>query len=114
VNEKVVCTVDGDNGLGLIVGPKANAIAMDKAGQFGSGWVSVCNTNHYGIASYYSLKALERDYDWLSMTNSTKLVAPLGVESEMLGTNPISILSRIKESADCNRSGYQRCGLRQN
>src|SRR5260221_11178448 len=46
---KSVCTVDGDNGLGLIVGPKANAIAMDKAGQFGSGWVSVCNTNHYGI-----------------------------------------------------------------
>ena len=57
---KSVCTVDGDNGLGLVVGPKANEIAMDKATQFGSGWVSVCNTNHYGIASYYSLKALER------------------------------------------------------
>src|SRR5215470_16999151 len=24
-------TVDGDNGLGLVVGPKANALAMDKA-----------------------------------------------------------------------------------
>ncbi len=88
---KSVCTVDGDNGLGLVVGPRANEIAMEKAEQFGSGWVSVCNTNHYGIASYYSLKALERDMIGWSMTNSTKLVAPLWGGQRMLGTNPISI-----------------------
>ena len=88
---KSVCTVDGDNGLGLVVGPKANEIAMEKALQFGSGWVSVCNTNHYGIASYYSLQALERNMIGWSMTNSTKLVAPLWGGERMLGTNPISI-----------------------
>lgn len=88
---KSACTVDGDNGLGLVVGPKSNEIAMDKADQFGSGWVSVCNTNHYGIASYYSLKALERNMLGWSMTNSTKLVAPLFGAERMLGTNPISI-----------------------
>ena len=54
-------TVDGDNGLGLIVGPKANKIAMDMADEHGSGWVSVKNTNHYGIAGWYSLQAVERD-----------------------------------------------------
>ncbi|MEK6781304.1 MAG: Ldh family oxidoreductase [Bacteroidota bacterium] len=90
-DKKSVCTVDGDNGLGLVVGPKANEIAMDKADAHGSGWVSVCNTNHYGIASYYSLKALERDMIGWSMTNSTKLVAPLWGAERMLGTNPISI-----------------------
>lgn len=88
---KSTCTVDGDNGLGLVVGPRANEIAMEKASQFGSGWVSVRNTNHYGIASYYSLKALERDMLGWSMTNSTKLVAPLWGGERMLGTNPISI-----------------------
>lgn len=88
---KSVCTVDGDNGLGLVVGPKANEIAMDKAAQHGSGWVSVFNTNHYGIASYYSFKALERDMIGWSMTNTTKLVAPLWGAERMLGTNPISI-----------------------
>src|SRR3989441_9790390 len=36
-------TVDGDNGLGLVVGPRANEIALEKAGEFGSGWVSVRN-----------------------------------------------------------------------
>ena len=90
-DRKSVCTVDGDNGLGLVVGPRANEIAMDKASQHGSGWVSVCNTNHYGIASYYSFKALERDMIGLSMTNTTKLVAPLWGAERMLGTNPISI-----------------------
>jgi L-2-hydroxycarboxylate dehydrogenase (NAD+) len=92
IREKAsVATVDGDNGLGLVVGPKANEIAMDKAEQHGSGWVSVCNTNHFGIAGYYPLKALERDLIGLAMTNSTKLVAPLWGAERMLGTNPIAI-----------------------
>jgi L-2-hydroxycarboxylate dehydrogenase (NAD+) len=84
-------TVDGDNGLGLVVGPKANEIAMDKAADAGSGWVSVRNSNHYGIAGYYVLRALERDLIGWSMTNTTKLVAPLWGAARMLGTNPIAI-----------------------
>lgn len=92
VREKAsVATVDGDNGLGLVVGPKANEIAMDKADQHGSGWVSVCNTNHFGFAGYYPLKAVERDLIGWAMTNSTKLVAPLWGAERMLGTNPIAI-----------------------
>lgn len=90
-DKKSVATVDGDSGLGLIVGPKANEIAMDKASEHGSGWVSVCNTNHYGIASYYSLKALERDMIGWSMTNTSSIVSPLWGAKSMLGTNPISI-----------------------
>ena len=86
-----VATVDGDNGLGLVVGPKANGIAMDKAERHGSGWVSVCNTNHFGFAGYYPLQALERDLIGWAMTNSTKLVAPLWGAERMLGTNPIAI-----------------------
>ena len=84
-------TVDGDNGLGLVVGPRANEIAMDKAESAGTGWVSVCNTNHYGIAGYYVLEALARGQIGWSMTNTTSLVAPLWGAERMLGTNPISI-----------------------
>ncbi len=83
-------TVDGDNGLGLVVGPKANEIAIEKAESVGTGWVSVCNSNHYGIAGYYVLKALEKDLIGWAMTNSTKLVAPLWGGERMLGTNPIA------------------------
>ncbi len=89
--KKSVATVDGDSGLGLVVGPRANEIAMDKAAQYGSGWVSVCNTNHYGIASDYSLKALERDMIGWSMTNTSKIVVPLWGAERRLGTNPIAI-----------------------
>lgn len=89
--KKSVATVDGDSGLGLVVGPKANDIAMEKASIYGSGWVSVCNTNHYGIASYYSLKALERDMIGWSMTNTSRIVVPLWGAERRLGTNPISI-----------------------
>ena len=84
-------TIDGDNGLGLVVGPKANRMAMDMAEKSGSGWVSVRNTNHFGIAGYYVLEALERDLIGWAMTNSTKLVAPLWGAERMLGTNPIAI-----------------------
>ena len=86
-----VATVDGDNGLGLVVAPKANEIAMEKAERHGSGWVSVCNSNHFGIAGYYPLQALERDLIGWAMTNSTKLVAPLWGAERMLGTNPLAI-----------------------
>ncbi len=90
-------TVDGDNGLGLVVGPQANRTAMDMAEKAGSGWVSVRNTNHFGIAGYYVLKAQERDLIGWAMTNSTMLVTPLWGAERMLGTNPIAIAFPGKE-----------------
>jgi len=84
-------TVDGDNGLGLVVGPKANAIALEKAVAVGSTWVSVCNTNHFGMAAFYPLQALQRGLIGWAMCNSTKLVAPLWGAERMLGTNPLAI-----------------------
>eukprot|EP01112_Ceratiomyxa_fruticulosa_P024087 TRINITY_DN956_c0_g2_i3.p1 TRINITY_DN956_c0_g2~~TRINITY_DN956_c0_g2_i3.p1 ORF type:complete len:369 (+),score=73.66 TRINITY_DN956_c0_g2_i3:150-1256(+) len=90
-------TIDGDNGLGLVVGPYCNQVAIDKAEKCGSGWVSVCNTNHFGIAGYYVLEALKKDIIGWAMTNSTPLVAPLWGADKMLGTNPIAIAFPGKE-----------------
>lgn len=92
-----VATVDGDNGLGLVVGPKANQIAQDKARDTGSGWVSVRHTNHFGSAGYYVTEALKHELIGWAMTNSTKLVAPLWGAERMLGTNPIAIAFPGKE-----------------
>src|SRR6266852_3974958 len=101
-------TIDGDNGLGLVVGPQANRIAMDMADKAGSGWVSVCNTNHFGIAGYYVLQALERDLIGWAMTNSTSLVTPLWGMERMLGTNPIAIAFPGKEEPPHNKSRRHR------
>ena len=83
--------VDGDNGLGLVVGPRANRIAMEKAEAVGSGSVTVSNSNHFGIGEYYALQGLPRDMIVWAMTNSPPQVAPLWGAEKMLGTNPMAI-----------------------
>lgn len=83
--------VDGGDGLGQPVSTLAMNMAMDKAEKVGAGFVTVKNSNHYGIAGYYAMKALERDMIGISLTNSDVLVVPTFGRNSMLGTNPISV-----------------------
>ncbi|MEQ9022240.1 MAG: Ldh family oxidoreductase, partial [Pseudomonadales bacterium] len=83
--------VDGDLGLGLVVGPHAMKLAIEKAKNVGSGWVSVKNSNHYGIAGYHAMMALDEDCIGISLTNASPLVSPTFSKERLLGTNPISI-----------------------
>lgn len=83
--------VDGDAGLGLVVAPFAMQVAIDKAKNVGTGWVSVRNSNHFGIAGYHAMMALEHDMIGMAMTNGSALVAPTFSIERMLGTNPIAV-----------------------
>jgi L-2-hydroxycarboxylate dehydrogenase (NAD+) len=83
--------VDGDSGLGLVVAPFAMQVAIEKAKQVGTGWVSVQNSNHFGIAGYHAMMALEHDMIGVAMTNASPLVAPTFSIDKMLGTNPICV-----------------------
>ncbi|WMJ75621.1 Ldh family oxidoreductase [Cytophagaceae bacterium ABcell3] len=83
--------VDADAALGLVAGPKAMAIAMGKAEKCGTGWVSVKNSNHFGIAGYHAMLGLEKDMIGMAMTNASPLVAPTYSLERLLGTNPIAI-----------------------
>ncbi len=83
--------VDGDSGLGLVVGPRSMEIAMSKAEKVGTGWVSVRNSNHFGIAGQHAMMALDRDMIGISMTNASPLVAPTFAAERLLGTNPIAV-----------------------
>lgn len=83
--------VDGDGGLGLVVAPKAMAVALEKARVAGTGWVSVRNSNHFGIAGYHAMQALAHDMIGLAMTNASPLVAPTYSLDRLLGTNPIAV-----------------------
>ena len=83
--------VDGDRGLGLVVAPKAMQLAIDKAKNAGTGWVSVKNSNHFGIAGYHAMMALQHDMIGMAMTNASALVAPTFSIERMLGTNPIAV-----------------------
>lgn len=83
--------VDGDSGLGLVVAPKAMELAIKKASVAGTGWVAVKNSNHFGIAGYHTMMALEHDMIGIAMTNASPLVAPTFSLERLLGTNPISV-----------------------
>jgi L-2-hydroxycarboxylate dehydrogenase (NAD+) len=81
--------VDGDSGLGLVVAPFSMQVAIEKARQVGTGWVSVQNSNHFGIAGYHALQAVGQDMIGIAMTNASALVAPTFSIERLLGTNPI-------------------------
>lgn len=91
--------IDGDRGLGLIVAPRAMEIAMEKAKQVGTGWVSVKNSNHFGIAGYHAMMALEQEMIGIAMTNASALVAPTYAAEKLLGTNPIAVAIPAGEAA---------------
>jgi LDH2 family malate/lactate/ureidoglycolate dehydrogenase len=87
----VTATVDGDAGLGQPVSHGAMRLAVSKARENSLGFVAVRNSNHYGIAGYYAMMALEEDMIGISATNTEVLVVPTFTRNAMLGTNPIAI-----------------------
>lgn len=83
--------LDGSNSLGQVVGHKGMELAIRKARQSSVAFVTVRNSNHYGIAGYYSMMALKSGMIGLSMTNAGPLVVPTFGRISVLGTNPISV-----------------------
>jgi len=83
--------VDGDNSIGMVASVRSMEIAIEKAKTAGTGWVSTRNSNHFGIAGYYAMMAMEHDMIGLCLTNANPLVAPTFSLSRLLGTNPIAV-----------------------
>ena len=82
---------DGDNGLGPVAAKPAMELAIGKARRVGAGFVAVRNSNHFGIAAYYSQMALAEEMIGISMTNAVALMAPTFGRQGLLGTNPLSV-----------------------
>ncbi|HEW63447.1 Ldh family oxidoreductase [Fervidicoccus fontis] len=83
--------IDADAGLGHIAGLKAMDLAIEKAKTYGTSLVLVKNSQHFGIAGYYALKAIEKKLIGVAMTNSESLVSYVNTVGKTLGTNPIAI-----------------------
>ena len=85
-------SINANNGLGQPAGYFGMNLAIQKAEETGLGFVTVGHSNHYGIAGYYSMMALDKgNLIGISMTNSAPLVVPTFSKDMMIGTNPISI-----------------------
>ncbi|GFG29274.1 hypothetical protein Cfor_07951 [Coptotermes formosanus] len=83
--------VDGNNGLGPVVGSFCMQLAITKAKSVGVGWVAAKRSNHYGIAGWYARTALEHGLLGMSFTNTSPLMGPTRATKAALGTNPLSL-----------------------
>jgi len=84
-------TIDADAAIGLVSAPFAMNKVIDKLGSMGAGFAAIGNSNHFGIAAYHAMMALEHQAIGFSMTNASPLVSPARGKERMLGTNPICV-----------------------
>ena len=86
----IAATIEGNDAMGQLLGVQAMELAINKAKQVGIGMVAVRNSNHYGIAGYYTKMAAEAGLIGICMTNTEAIMVPTFGRQAMLGTNPIA------------------------
>jgi LDH2 family malate/lactate/ureidoglycolate dehydrogenase len=86
-----VALLDGDNGLGPVVGSRAMEEAVRLAETCGVGYVGVRSSNHFGAAAFYVEKAIRRGCIGCAVSNAPPNMAAFGGRERFLGTNPLAI-----------------------
>lgn len=86
-----ILLLDGHNSLGQITAVEAMSKAIDLAKEYGTSVVATGNSNHFGIAAYYSMMASTEGMIGFVCTNTSPLMAPFGGKKAMLGTNPFTV-----------------------
>jgi LDH2 family malate/lactate/ureidoglycolate dehydrogenase len=81
--------LDGDCGMGMVIGHRAMELAIQKAKSAGVAMVGVRNSRHYGMSAYYSMLALPHDMIGIAMTNASRQVVPTFGQESKYGTNPL-------------------------
>ena len=70
----VSAVVDGHAGMGQLISVYAMNLAIRKAKAVGMAFVSVRNSNHFGIAGYYAKMACDAGMIGISSTNSESIM----------------------------------------
>lgn len=86
----VSAVIDAHAGMGQLVSIWAMKLAIEKAKRTGMAMVSVRNSNHFGIAGYYTKMAYEAGMIGLAATNSESIMVHTGSRQAILGSNPIA------------------------
>lgn len=84
-----ICKVNGDNGIGPLVGMHALEAAMATAREYGVGVAFARGSNHFGPISPYALIAAEAGFASIIGSNATTTIAPWGGSDARLGNSPI-------------------------
>lgn len=91
--------IDAEKRLGVIVGPKAMRLAVEKARQVGVGVVTVFNSGHFGAIGHYAMQAAQQDMVGVCFTGAGLSVVPTFASKPMLGTNPIALAAPARKEA---------------
>ena len=83
--------INGNHKFGHVVTYTAMELAIEKAKETGIGVVGVHDSNHFGVAGYYSDMAIMEDMIGIVIANTEPAVAPIGGKEPIIGTNPIAI-----------------------
>src|SRR5215471_7718734 len=91
--------IDAERRLGIMIGPRAMRLAMEKARNVGVGVVTVFNSGHFGAIGHYALEATGHDMVGVCFTGAGLSVVPTFATRPMLGTNPIAIAAPARHEA---------------
>src|SRR6266566_177191 len=91
--------IDAERRLGIIVGPKAMRLAIDKARTVGVGVVTVFNSGHFGAIGHYAMQAAEQGMVGVCFTGAGLSVVPTFAAKPLLGTNPIALAAPARHEA---------------
>ena len=86
----VSAVIDGNSGIGHLTSTFANNLAIEKAKKSGIAFVTVRNSNHYGIAGYYTKKAVDAGMISMCVTNTESIAVHTNSKQALLGSNPIA------------------------
>ena len=99
---ETTAVLDGNHGMGQVIGYKAMSMAIEKAKKYGMGMVVVRNSCHYGIAGYYTSMATKAGCIGMTGTNARPTVAPTFGVKGAFGTNPLTLGVPTDEAFDFN------------
>src|SRR6266850_1899416 len=91
--------IDAERRLGIMVGPKAMRLAIDKARRVGIGVVTVFNSGHFGAIGHYAMQAAEQGMVGVCFTGAGLSVVPTFAAKPLLGTNPIALAAPARHEA---------------
>jgi (2R)-3-sulfolactate dehydrogenase (NADP+) len=89
-DSKAACVVDARQGLAFEACALASREAVDRAREYGVAFVSVANSNHFGVAAFHLEPVVEAGLVGIAMGNSPAAMPAWGGKRPLFGTNPIA------------------------
>lgn len=87
----VIARLDGDNGMGFVVGTRGMQAAIERAATYGVGFIFAMHSNHFGMSTSYLVQAVKAGMAAMVLTNASRAMPIWGGKTPFLGTSPFGL-----------------------